>query len=194
MAHRYECVDGNEAAARSRLRGQRSHLDLPDHPGVRDGRALRRLVGREPAQPVGQGPRRRRDAVGGRRGRRTPRRPPEGRPRDDLHGLAGPPADGPQHVQDRGRADADGHPRRRPDRRDPRPVDLRRPQRRDARPDDGLGDARGGIRPGGARLRARRPRGDAAGPGAVPPLLRRLPDLATRSTRSRCSSPTTSAR
>ena len=35
-----------------------------------------------------------------------------------------------------------------------------------------------GLGPGGARLRARRPRRDAPGPGPVPPLLRRLPDLA----------------
>ena len=33
-----------------------------------------------------------------------------------------------------------------------------------------------GFRPGGARLRRRGPRGHAARPGAVPPLLRRLPD------------------
>ena len=68
--------------------------------------------------------------------------------------------------------------------RHPRAVDLRRPQRRDARPDDRLGDARRRLGPGGARLRPGRPRRDAARPGAVPPLLRRLPDQRTRSTRS----------
>jgi hypothetical protein len=31
---------------------------------------------------------------------------------DDLHGVAGPAADDPEHVQDRRRADADGLPRR----------------------------------------------------------------------------------
>ena len=97
---------------------------------------------------------------------------------DDVHGVAGPAADGPQHVQDRRRADAGGHPCRRPDRRDARPVDLRRSQRRDACAHDRLGDARRRLGPGGARLRARGACGDAAGQGPVPPLLRWLPHLA----------------
>ena len=107
---------------------------------------------------------------------------------DDVHGVAGPPADDPQHVQDRRRADAGGHPRRGAHHRHPRPVDLRRPQRRHARPHDRLGDARRRVGAGGARLRARRPRRHAPFAGAVPPLLRRVPDVATRSTRSRSSS------
>ena len=35
-------------------------------------------------------------------------------PGDDLHRVAGPAPDDPQHVQDRRRADAGGHPRRGP--------------------------------------------------------------------------------
>ena len=172
-------VPGRQRGSRPRrLRRQRGDLDLPDHPGLADGRALRRLVGGAPAEPVGQGPGRRRDAVRGGRGGRAARRAAEGRARDDVHRVPGTPADGPQHVQDRRRADTDGDPCRRPDRRDPRPLDLRRPQRRDARADDRLGDARGRLGPGGARLRARGPCRDAAGPGPVPPLLRRLPHLA----------------
>ena len=67
----------------------------------------------------------------------------------------------------------------------------------------GLGDARGRLGPGGARLRARRARRDAAGADAVPPLLRRLPDVArdqqdrgrsTRTTSARWSATTTSSR
>ena len=52
---------------------------------------------------------------------------------DDVHRVAGPAADDPQHVQDRRRADAGGDPRRRAHGRDPRALDLRRPQRRHAR-------------------------------------------------------------
>ena len=52
----------------------------------------------------------------GGRGRGRPRRPAGGRAGDDLHRLAGPAADDPQHVQDRRRADPDGHSRGRPDR------------------------------------------------------------------------------
>ena len=106
----------------------------------------------------------------------------------------GPAADDPQHVQDRRRADAGGDPRRRPDDRHPRPVDLRRPQRRDARPHDRLGDARRRLGPGGARLRAGRPRRDAAGAGPVPALLRRLPHLARDRQDRSCSTTTTSGR
>ena len=161
-----------------RLCRQRDHLDLPDHARLRHGRALRRLVGRRAAEPVGRRARRHRDAVRGRCRRRPPRRAPEGRPGNDLHRLAGPAADDPEHVQDRRRADADGDPRRRPDARHPCAVDLRRPQRRHARAGDRLGDARRRLGPGGARLRAGGPCRNAPQPGAVPPLLRRLPDLA----------------
>ena len=51
-------------------------------------------------------------------------------------------------------------------RRDPRALDLRRPQRRDGRPHHGLRDAVRVVGAGGPRLRARRPRGDAAQPRA----------------------------
>ena len=84
---------------------------------------------------------------------------------DDVHRVPGTPADGPEHVQDRGRTDAGGHPCRRSDRRDARPLDLRRPQRRDACADDRLGHARGRLGPGSTRLRARGACGDAAGEG-----------------------------
>ncbi len=127
---------------------------------------------------MGEGARRRRDAVrGGRRGR-APRGAPGRCAGHDLHRLAGPPADDPQHVQDRRRADARGHPCRRPDDRHPRALDLRRPQRRHACPCDGLGDAGGRVGPGSARLRPRGPRRHAPGTGPVPAFLRRLPHLA----------------
>ena len=51
-----------------------------------------------------------------------------------------------------------------------------------------------GLGPGGARLRRRGARRHAAGTGAVPPLLRRLPDEPRGQQDLRCSSPTTCAR
>ena len=100
-----------------------------------------------------------------------------GRPDDDLHGVAGPAADDPQHVQDRRRAHLGRLPHRGPDAGHALPVDLRRPQRRDGRAGHGLGDALLEHRAGGPGFRPDRPGGDARGPGAVPALLRRLPDL-----------------
>ena len=98
----------------------------------------------------------------------------------------------PEHVQDRRRADAGRHPRRGARDRDPRALDLRRPLRRDGGPVDGLRPALLVVGAGGAGPRPRRARGDARGPGPVPPLLRRLPHLAraqhrrARSTRTTC--------
>ena len=63
----------------------------------------------------------------------------------------GPAADDPEHVQDRRRADARGHPRRGARDRHARAVDLRRPQRRHGRAHHRLGDA-------GRRARCRRRR------------------------------------
>ncbi len=160
------------------LRPQRGDRDLPDHAGLADGRALRRLVCGRPAEPLGQGPGRRPDAVRGGSRRGAARRAPEGRARDHVHRVTGPPPDGAQHVQDRRRADAGCDPRRGPDGRDPRPVDLRRSQRRDARANDRLGDARRRFGPGGARLRVGGACRDPASPRAVPSFLRWLPDVA----------------
>ena len=77
-----------------RLRRQRGDLDLPDHP--RSPWPSTATTGPRPAgRTLGRGPGRRRDAVrGGRRGR-APRGAAEGRAGDDLHGVAGPPADDP---------------------------------------------------------------------------------------------------
>ena len=158
--------------------GERSHRDLPDHALLRHGRARRRLVGEGAAEPLGTGPPGRRDAVGGGRGRRRPRGPPGRRARDDLHGLAGPPADDPEHVQDRRRADGVHDARRRAHGRDPRALDLRRPLRRHGLPADGIRPARRGLGPGGPGLRRDRARRDALLADSLPPFLRRFPDLA----------------
>ncbi len=89
---------------------------------------------------------------GGRR-RRRPRRPAGRRPDDDLHGVAGPPADDPQHVQDRRRADLVLHARVGAHGRVPRAVDLRRSLRRDGVPPDRLRDAGLRLGAGSPRLR-----------------------------------------
>ncbi len=77
------------------------------------------------------------------------------RARHHVHRVAGSAAHAPEHVQDRGRALAGGHPRRGAIDRDARALDLRRPQRRHGRAHHGLGDARVGLGPGGRRPRGR---------------------------------------
>ena len=170
-------LDGNEAAARvayalsevsrsirSRRRRRWARPPTPGRP--QGGRNLRRRA------------RRRRDAVGGRSRRSAARSPPGRIPRHDVHRVAGSVAHAAQHVQDRRGVDADGDPRGGQVAGDTCALDLRRPQRRHGRPDDGFRDAVRRIGAGGARFRGGRPRGDAADPGAVPPLLRRFPHLA----------------
>jgi len=165
---------GRGARGAPPVRGDR---DLPDHALLPDGRARRRAVGLRSAEPVGRGPAGDRDAErGGRRGRPA-RSPAGGRALHHLHGVAGSPADDPEHVQDRRRADARGDPRGRADTRDARTVDLRRPERRDGGAPDGVGDARLVRRPGRPGPRGRDARGHARVAGAVPALLRRVPDL-----------------
>ena len=78
----------------------------------------------------------------GRRGGRRARRAAGRRAGDDVHGVAGPAADDPQHVQDRRRADAVHDARRGAHAGHPRPVHLRRPLRRDGLPPDRLRHAR----------------------------------------------------
>ncbi len=133
---------------------------------------------RAAAEPVGHRAVGRRDAERRRRRRRGARRAAGRRAGDDVHGEPGPAADDPQHVQDRGRADAGGLPCHGARRRHPRAVDLRRSQRRDGRALDRLRAALVVVGPGGAGPRAHRPRGDARVAGAVPPLLRRVPHVA----------------
>ena len=113
-----------------------------------------------------------------RRRRRAARRAPGRRARDDVHGLAGPAADDPEHVQDRRGADLGGDARGRALAGRAGAVDLRRPLRRDGGPPDGLRAAGCGVGAGGPRPRARGPRRDARDARPVRALLRRLPHLA----------------
>ena len=176
-----------------RVRPERGDRDLPDHPGVADGRALRRLGGRRPAATCGASVP---DVV---------EMQSEAGAAGALHGALQKGALATTFTASQGLllmipnmfkiagelTPAVIHVAARTD-RDPRPVDLRRPQRRDARPHHRLGDARRRLGAGGARLRARGPRRDAAVAGAVPALLRRLPHLARDRQDRRCSTTTTS--
>ena len=96
------------------------------------------------------------DAERGRGRGRAARRASGRRAGDDLHRLAGPAADDPEHVQDRRRADPGGDARRGSLARRAGPVDLRRSLRRDGGAPDrlraaGVGVGAGGARPGGGR-------------------------------------------
>jgi hypothetical protein len=137
-------LDGNEAAARVAYALSEVIAIYPITPASPMGEHADAWAARGRPEPVGRGPRGRRDAVRGRRGRRAARRAPEGRAGHDVHRVAGPAADAAEHVQDRRRAHPGGDPRRRPHARHPRAVDLRRPQRRHGRPHHRLGDARAG--------------------------------------------------
>ena len=105
--HASDARDGRRQRGRGlgRLPAQRGLLHLPDHAVVADGRAGRRVVEPGAAQRVGHRAHRGGDAERGRRGRRAARRAAERGADDDVHRLAGPAADDPEHVQDRRRAD-----------------------------------------------------------------------------------------
>ena len=171
-------VDGNEAAARVAHRLSEVIAIYPITPSSPMGELADAWSAAGRDEPVGRGPAGDRDAERGRRGRGAARGSPGRRAVHDVHGVARPPADDPQHVQDRRRAHAGRDPRRRADARDARAVDLRRPERRDGGPADRLGDAGVFGRAGGPGPGRDRPHGHAREPRAVPALLRRLPDLA----------------
>ena len=178
MAQKWECLDGNEAAARIAYQLSEVISIYPITPASPMAEHTDDWAAAGQAQHVGHRARRRRDAVRGRCRRRAARRTAEGCPRHHLHGIAGPAPDDPQHVQDRRRADPLGHPRLGAHRRHPRALDLRRPQRRDVGPLLRLGHARGRLGAGGPGPGARGARGHAALAHPVPALLRWLPDLA----------------
>ena len=182
----YECLDGNEAAARVAYALSEVISIYPITPAspmaehCDDWSAAGRpnLWGKVP------------DVVemrseAGAAGASTARSRRARWPRRSL--PAGPPLDDPEHVQDCRRADAGRDSCRRADHCHACPVDLRRPQRRHARADDRLGDARGGISPGGHDFALV---AHAATLGARIPFLHFFDGFRTsmRSTRSRCSS------
>ena len=129
-------VDGNEAAASVAYRVSEAIAIYPITPSSTMAELCDEWASRGQAEPLGRRPRGGRDAVGGRRGRRGPRRAAGRCAGDDVHGVAGPAPDDPQHVQDRRRADALHHARGRADARHACAVDLRRPLRRHGLPPD----------------------------------------------------------
>ena len=134
-----------------RLPGQRGLRDLSDHAVVDDGGTGRSMGERGQDQHLGRHPGRRRDAERGRCRRHRARLVAGRRADDHLHRVAGPHADDPQHVQDRGRTDGLRDPRRRPVAGDAGPVDLRRPPGRDGGAAHRLRPARLQLGPGSAR-------------------------------------------
>ena len=138
--------DGRQHGRRPhRLSRQRGLRHLPDHAVVDDGGAGRRLGGPGHQEHLGPGAGHPADAVGRRRGRRRAWLAAERRADDDVHGVAGLPADAAQHVQDRRRADAVRVPCRGARHRHAGAVDLRRSLRRHERADGRLRDARRGL-------------------------------------------------
>ena len=99
-------VDGNEAAASVAHRLSEVIAIYPITPSSTMGEWSDEWSAQGTQQHLGHRAGRGRDAVRGRRRRRRARRAAGRGARDDLHGLAGPAADDPQHVQDRRRADA----------------------------------------------------------------------------------------
>ena len=180
MDHRYECLDGNEAAARVAYAVSEVIAIYPITPRLADGRALPTTGPRRAAPNLwGSVPGRRRDADP-RRALLAPCTAPsrEGRSATtftasqglllmipNMFKIAGELTPAVIHVAARTVATHalsifGDH------------SDVM------ARADDRLGDARGRLGPGGTRLRARGPCGDAPRPDPVPPLLRRLRHLA----------------
>ena len=98
-------MDGNEAVASVAHRTNEVIAIYPITPSSNMGEWADEWSAKGKKNIWGHRPHRRRDAVGGRRRRRGPRRAAGRRADDDLHGVAGPAADDPQHVQDRRRAD-----------------------------------------------------------------------------------------
>ena len=183
-------VDGNEAAASVAHRVNEVIAIYPITPSSPMGELARRVVGAGRHEHLGPGADGHRDAVRGRRGRRRPRRAAGRRAGDDVHRVAGPAADDPEHVQDRRRADAVLHARRGPHRGHARAVDLRRPLGRDGLPADRLRDAALRLGAGGAGLRAASPRRRRCAPACRSCTSSTASAPRTRSPRSRRSTTT----
>ena len=154
-------IDGNEAVASVAHRLSEVCCIYPITPSSPMAELADEWSTRGRTNLWGSGPRGRRDAERGRRRGRPSRSAPGRCARNDLHCLAGPAADDPQHVQDRRRADARCPARGRAGRGDAGALDLRRSLRRDGGPPDRLRAARlrlgaGGPRPGSDRTCRRR--------------------------------------
>ena len=98
-------IDGNEAAASVAHRASEVIAIYPITPSSHMGEFADEWSADGRKNIWGTVPEVDRDAVRGRRRRRGARRAAGRRADDDLHRVAGPAADDPQHVQDRRRAD-----------------------------------------------------------------------------------------
>ena len=189
-------IDGNEAAAWVAYRASEVIAIYPITPASPMGELSDAWSAAGVPERLGRRPAGDRDAERGRRRRRRPRRAPGGGARHDVHVVAGPAADAPEHVQDRGRADAGRDPRRGPRDRDARALDLRRPLRRDGRPLDGLRAAllvvacrrRRTSRSSRTRRRSRRgSRSSTSSTASAPRTSSTRSSDSTRTTCARCS-------
>ena len=187
-------LDGNEAAASVAHRLSEVIAIYPITPSSTMGELADEWCSPGQDEHLGDHSLGDRDAVRRRRRRRRPRRPAGRRPHDDLHGVPGPAADDPEHVQDRRRADALRACTSRPARWPTHALShLRRSLRRDGLPPDRLRHALLRQRAGGPRLRGRSP--------TPPPSRAACPSCtsstasapATKSPRSRSSTTTTCA-
>ena len=178
-ARKVAMIDGNEAAASSptastrSARSTRSRRPRPWPSSPTSGRAR--------AGPTSGATSRRRSRCRARAGAagRGARRAPGGRADHDLHGVAGPAADDPQHVQDRGRADAarsSTSPRARSRRRRSRSSATTPTSWRPAPPASPSSASSSVQEAHDLALIAQA--ATLAGAHPVPPLLRRLPHLA----------------
>ena len=135
-------IDGNEAAASVAHRTNEVIAIYPITPSSTMGELADEWSAAADAEHLGRCAVGHRDAVGGRRHCRLPRRAAGRVARHYVHGEPGPAPDDPQPLQDRGGADAFLPARRCAHRRHARALDLRRPLGRDGVPADRRGDAR----------------------------------------------------
>jgi hypothetical protein len=162
----------------NRIQDQRSLHHLSDHAVVADGRACRSVGNPGQGESLGRRARCRADAKRRRcRGVRARLAANRGAD-DDVHCVAGPAPDDPEHVQDRGRADVDRFSHRVAIDRGSGAVDIRRPSGRHGRAADRLCDALLGLCAGSPGLCGNQPGSDSRKPRAVPAFLRWLQNIA----------------
>ena len=101
MPELWECMDGNEAAARVAYALSEVIAIYPITPASPMAEHADDWAAAGRPNLWGAGARCGGDAVGGGGGGRAARCAAEGRAGDDVHGVAGAAVDDPQHVQDR---------------------------------------------------------------------------------------------
>ena len=190
MERRFVTVEGNEAAAYVAHQANEVIAIYPITPASPMGEMADAWSAAGRQNIFGTRARSHRDAERGRRGRRRPRRLAGRRPGDDVHRLAGPAADDPQHVQDRRRADARRSSTSPPGRWPPTRLSIFGDHSDVmAAAVHRLGDAGLELGPGGPGLRPDRPGGHAASRASRSSTSSTASGPRTRSTRSSSSTP-----